>query len=338
MLLSKAKNPKMEELRKFIPVSISSDFDTLAPHISNAERDYLIPVIGQETYDDLQLVYNGSFPSSGSSSCESPEVKKKWDDLLLLVQSSVAHIAFWIGYDLINSYVTDDGFKRTESEKVKGLYKYQEENLKKYFRTNGFNGLDTVLQFLEENISVFSKFGSSDQYTILKTSFIPSTSVFNRIVFIANSRLTFLRMIPHMQLIEETEIQPVMGAIALAELKDEMAKENPNKTMVAIVPIIQKAIAYLSSAMLMEESGADLQDNGLYFTASIAIGNNDTEKKPAAADRIGTLVQRNRNVGNAYLDQIRSYLVTHAADWTDVAASTGKVLRRDNADKKTFWG
>ena len=145
-------------------------------------------------------------------------------------------------------------------------------------------------------------------------------------------------MIPHMQLIEETEIQPVMGAIALAELKDEMAKENPNKTMVAIVPIIQKAIAYLSSAMLMEESGADLQDNGLYFTASIAIGNNDTEKKPAAADRIGTLVQRNRNVGNAYLDQIRSYLVTHAADWTDVAASTGKVLRRDNADKKTFWG
>ena len=337
MLLSKAKNPKMEELRKFIPVSSASDFDTIAPHISNAERDYLIPVIGQKTYDDLQLLYSGNFPFSGSSSGESTIVKEKWDNLLSLVQSSVAHIAFWIGYDLINSYVTDDGFKRIEAEKVKSLYKYQEDNLKKYFRTNGFNGLDTVLQYLEDNISVFPMFAKSDQYTVLKSSFIPNTAVFNKIVFIANSRLTFLRMMPHMQLIEETEIRLVMGEIALAEIKDELAKTTPNPIMMAIVPIIQKAIAYLSSAMLMEESGADLLDNGLYFSQTIAISNNDTEKKPAAADRIGALVQRNRNVGNAYLDQIRGYLVVHAADWSSVIPSTGKVLRRDNTDKKSFW-
>ena len=144
-------------------------------------------------------------------------------------------------------------------------------------------------------------------------------------------------MMPHMQLIEETEIRLVMGEIALAEIKDELAKTTPNPIMMAIVPIIQKAIAYLSSAMLMEESGADLLDNGLYFSQTIAISNNDTEKKPAAVDRIGALVQRNRNVGNAYLDQIRGYLVVHAADWSSVIPSTGKVLRRDNTDKKSFW-
>lgn len=327
----------MEELRTFVPVSKASDFDTIAPHVINAERDYLIPVIGQETYDQLQALYDSSSSGSGSSSGESSQTQEKLKELLLLVQAAIAHIAFWIGYDLINSYITDDGFKRVESEKVKGLYKYQEDNLKKYFRTNGFNGLDTVLQFLEENISFFAKFKASAQYTVLKSSFIPSTAVFNCLVFIGSSRLTFLRLIPHMQLVEEIEVQPVMGAIAFAELKDEMVKEQPNEKMMAIVPLIQKAVAYLASAFLMEESGADLTDNGLYFTANASTNSSDTERKPSDPERIAILVKRNRNIGNAYLDQIRSYLVAHASDWTDVTVSTGKVLRRDNRDKKTFW-
>jgi hypothetical protein len=87
----------------------------------------------------------------------------------------------------------------------------------------------------------------------------------------------------------------------------------------------------------MEESGADLLDNGLYFTSTIASNGNDIEKKPAAADRIAILVMRNLSFGNAYLDQLRSYLTANAADWSDVISSTGKILRRDNAGKKTFF-
>jgi len=41
MLFSKEKNAKMEEIRNYISVSASSEFDTIAPHIQNAERDYL---------------------------------------------------------------------------------------------------------------------------------------------------------------------------------------------------------------------------------------------------------------------------------------------------------
>jgi hypothetical protein len=144
-------------------------------------------------------------------------------------------------------------------------------------------------------------------------------------------------MVPHLQLVEDTEILPLLGAITLAELKDEMAKDSPSSTKMAIIPYIRKAMAYLASAFLMEESGADLTDNGLYFTANASTNSNDTERKPSNPERIGLLVKRNRNAGNAFLDQIRSYLVAHAADWADVTLSTGKVLRRDNRDKKTFW-
>ena len=140
-----------------------------------------------------------------------------------------------------------------------------------------------------------------------------------------------------MQLVEDTEISTILEPTAFSFVKSEMAKNDPETKVKAILLYIQKPIAYLASAMLMEESGADLTDNGLFFTSIVAGYNNDTERKPADADRIAILVKRNRNTGNAYLDQLRSYLVTNTSDWSDVTPSPGKIFRRDNANKKTFW-
>lgn len=325
----------MEEVRKYIPVSTSSDFDTLAPHISNAERDYLVPVIGQDMYEKLQAFYSNA--NTDSSSGSELSITGKMTKLLSLAQSAVLHIAYWIGYDLLNVEVTDSGFRRTESSTVKGLWKYQDENLKGYFRTNGFNGIDTVLQYLEENIDDFVEFSASEEYTILKSSFIPNTLIFDRTVFINRSRLTFLRIKPHMQLVEDADIAPILGPIAFEYVKTQMLTDNPAEKVIKLLEYIRKPVAYLASALLMEESGADLKDNGLYYTSTIAISNNDSEHKPAAGDRIHVMVNRNRNLGNAYLDQLRSYLVAHASDWPDVVPSTGKILNRNNRDKKSFW-
>lgn len=331
MLFSKEKNPKMEEVKNFASVSAASNFASIAPHIANAERDYLVPLIGQAMYDELQEFYDAELPAVLT------DVQVKTAELLRLSQSAVINIAYWIGFDLLNAHVTDAGFKRTESDGVKGLFKYQEANLKNYFRTNGFNGLDTVLQYLEANIDDFDEFKLSQAFTLFREAFIPGTDIFNQIVFINKSRLTFLRMKPHMQLIEDTDIAPILGPVAYAFIKAEMVKDSPATKVTALLSYIRKPVAFLASALLMEESGADLTDNGLYFTQTVAGFNNDTDHKPSAADRIAILVMRNRAIGNAYLDQLRNYLAAHAADWADVTPSTGKVLRRDNTDKKTFW-
>ena len=171
----------------------------------------------------------------------------------------------------------------------------------------------------------------------MKTSFIPTTYVFNDIYFINNSRLTFLRMKQHLQLLEETEILPILGPDTYAYLKEELAKPEPDSKVYRILPYIRKPLVFLASAMLMEESGADLTDNGLYFTAVSAVHVNDTEHKPSSPERISILSMRNRNLGNSYLDLLRSYLSANPSDWPDTPISTGKLFRRSNTDKKTFW-
>jgi hypothetical protein len=340
MLFSKEKNPKMEEVRKFASVSKASEFDSLAPHIANAERDYLVPVIGQTMYDELQEFYDAVPPvidPDADPPAEPTDAQLQTAELLRLSQQAIIHLAYWIGFDLLNAHITDAGFKRTEGTDVKSLFKYQEENLKNYFRTNGFNGLDAVLAYLEKNIETFGEFKMSSACTLFRSAFIPTTEIYNSIIFINKSRLTFLRMKSHMQLIEETEIAPILGPVAFDFVKTEMVKDTPDAKVIALLPYIREPIAWLASALLMEESGADLTDNGLYFTQTTAGYNNDTDRKPSAADRIAILVMRNRSFGAAYLDALRAYLTTHATDWPDVTPSTGRVLRRDNKDKKTFF-
>lgn len=331
MLLSRDKNLKMEEIRGYLPVSQSAGFDSLSPHIANAERDYLIPVIGMDLYEQLELFYNREYPTYDSNEDQLTR------ELLEMVQSAVVHLAYWIGFDLLNSHVSDGGFKRIESESVKGLYKYQEDRLKDYFRKNGFNRLDNVLQFLENNLETFTAYSGSEEFTCNKTMFISTTKQFNEIVFIGDSRLTFLRMKGHIRYLEDTEIRKVLGDEIYDAIKTEMIKESPESKVTEILPYIRKPIAFLASAMLMEESGADLTEKGLYFDANKAVSLNNTEHSPASSERINLLVMRNRNYGNCYLDQLRIFLETNKDKWPDAVVTTGKLFRRDNTGKKTFW-
>jgi len=331
MLFTKDKNAKMEEIRNYISVSSSSEFDTMAPHIQNAERDYLVPLIGNDLYQKLLNFCNEEVHDLTDESVQ------KTNQLLSFVRSAVIHIAYWIGFDVINALITDSGFKRTESNTVKSLFKYQEHNLKHYLRTSGFNGLDTVLQFLELNLADFKEFEDAPAFSLMKTSFVPTTSIFDDIYFINNSRLTFLRMKQHLQLLEETEILPILGPDTYAYLKEELAKPEPDSKVYRILPYIRKPLVFLASAMLMEESGADLTDNGLYFTAVSAVHVNDTENKPSSPERITLLTDRNRQLGNSYLALLRTYLYAHPSDWPDAPRFAGNALQRNNTDKKTFW-
>lgn len=308
--------------------------DRFSPHILNAETKFMKPLL-LGMFDELQEFYEAK-----TEKPTDPDDAVIWDDLTDLVskcQKSIIHLAFWIGFQNLNSTISNSGFKRSESDKMKSLFKYQEDEMKTYFRNAGFDAMDEVLSFIEENITSFSEFKESANYTLIRQSFIPDTKTFDGIVHIASSRLTFLRLRNHMNLVEDMEIFPILGAEIYTAIKTEMIKDTPDQKVMKILPYIRKPIAYLSSALLMEESGADLTEKGLYFDATRAIDNNTGERQPSSDSRIAILVTRNRAIGNAYLDQLKSYLAANIADWPTYSGQTGSVFRRDNTGKKTFW-
>jgi len=319
----------VNEIKAILPIGVGNDFNRLKPHIENAENKYIRPLLGFDICDELREFYEAAYPAAPTDD----EILRK--ELIGKIQFATIHLAFFLGFDFLNISVTDAGFQRIETERTKGLYKYQEDSLKTFFSETGLNALDDILVFLEKNIAHFENYLTSENFAKLLTTFLPNTKVVEEIPFnIHGSRLIFLALQPSIAYIEDTAIRPVLGEVIYAQVKEEMVKEEPDAKVPLLLDFIRKPLIYLASAMLMEETGATLYDKGLYFDKNEDQQRAKVVRGPAPADRIAVLVNRNRGIGDNYLEMLKTYLI---ANWPEYSGQKGSAFKRDNNGKKTFF-
>jgi hypothetical protein len=322
---------KIEEVRELLPVSTAVDLDRLKPHLELAEENFIKPLLGTLLFKDLNDIIGELVPPALA------EHEDAFRELLMLVRRSQIHLAYWMGYEVLNAYISDGGFRRQESNTVKSLYKYQEDNLKDYFKSSGYNGLDAVLEFIERNITHFENFKQSETWKFIKGAFIPDTSTLNSIYFIGNSRLIFMRIQPYMKVVEDLSISQIIDNKNFEFIKTEMATDDPDERVISILPYIRKPIAFLAVSMLMEDSGADLTDKGLFFEGKAQTMMSDSVKSPAEIERVQNLVKRNKNLGKSYLIQLKQFLIENSELWGGYSAPRHGIHNRNNTGKKTFW-
>jgi hypothetical protein len=166
---------------------MATSFDTIKPFIESSERKFVKELLGFKTYTDLVNYYD-SVAGSGSFGSGDGE-RDVYSDLLALVQKSLINLAYFHGYPVLGIQATIGGFHRVESESIKGLYKYQEEDLKDLFKNDGYNGLDDVLEFLEENIEYFNYFENSEKRLNDRKNIVPDTKTFNNIYDIGTKKV-----------------------------------------------------------------------------------------------------------------------------------------------------
>jgi len=319
----------INEIKAILPIGVGNDFNRLKPHIENAENRYIKPLLGFDIYNQLSELY------ITQESHEPDETEILHRELLGKVQFATIHLAFYIGFDFLNISVTDAGFQRIETERTKGLFKYQEDAIKTFFAETGFNALDDILTFLDLNIEFFEQFMNSENFNKLITSFLPKVKTIEEIPFnIHRSNLIFLALKPSVAYIEDTAIRPVLGETIYATVKSEMANEVVAAKVRVLLDYIRKPLIYLASAMLMEETGATLGDKGLYFAKNEDQQRAKFVKEPATAERITVLVNRNRLIGNNYIEMLKAHLLKI---WPEYSGQTGSAFKRDNNGKKTFF-
>lgn len=321
----------IEEIRELLPVSKNVELLKIKPALQLAEDNFIRSVLGKNMFEELEEFYN-DLPQGPLT-----EVQESMLKLLQLTQTAIIHLAYYSGFDFLNAHVDNSGFQRTESNTTKSLFKYQEDNLKEYFKNAGFNGLDSLLEYLEDNKQHFSEFTQSETYKKLKGNFISDTRTFNELYFIGDSRLTFMRLLPYMRIIEDLTIKTIIGPENYELIKSEMIKDAPETRVKAILPEIQKPIAFLAVAMLMEDSGADLTDKGLFFEGTMSNQNNNQIKQPADKDRITSLVRRARSLGESYIVLLKNYLIENGTAWGGFTAPASGLHNRDNEGKRTFF-
>lgn len=319
----------VSEIKAILPIGVGNDFNRLKPHIENAENRYIKPLLGLDIYNALIVLY-------GTEQSQEPSDEEKIQrELLAKVQFATIHLSFFVGFDFLNISVTDAGFQRIETERTKGLYKYQEDAIKIFFSETGYNSLDEILTFLRLNIDAFEDLVTSEIFNKNITSFLPNVKVIEEIPFnIHRSNLIFLALQPSIAYIEDTAIATVLGKTIYGIVKTEMANDTIDDKVLKLLPYIRKPLIYLSSAMLMEETGATLHDKGLYFAKNEDQQRAKTVRGPSTELQVAVMVSRNRHIGNNYLEMLKAYLLEN---WEEYSGQTGSPFKRDNYEKKTFF-
>ena len=233
-----------EEIKKYITVDGSFDFNTVMPYIELAE-DEVKRVLGKEQYTELDDYYNGT--NNGI-----PEL----DDLLPYAQRPVVYFAFYKGFDKFNVSITNNGIGVVHNTQLAPASAERVKNLRTSMSDTAWDSLEYLLQFLEENSDDYSAWESSDAYKDTYDLLITSARKFDEIYTINRSRLNYLNWKPTMKDIEELEIAPAISPEMVTELKTQQKDGTltaPNKKVLADV---QKALAYYTAAKNGDEAVA----------------------------------------------------------------------------------
>ncbi len=334
MFFKSTLNAKLEEVRKYLPVSLATTFSNISPFIQSAEVNYILPLLGQQLYDLVQKFYDSPTPLPAGITVES---SPKYTILIEHIQRSLINLTYWASFDFMNILMNDSGFHRQESDHEKSLFKYQEDSLKAGFKNNGFDGLDTMLEFIEANMPAFPLFSESANYTERKSSIIPNTAGFNKIFNINNSRLVFLKISRYITQVEDFEIQALLGANLFARVKEEIAKTLPDDKIIKLIPYIQKPLVHLSIARAGFHLGINITDKGLFFESQNATQQNSHVTTPLSDQQYFALARSSENVGLAYMDRLTGFLSANAMDYPEYVIPGGSPLIRTNTGKTTFW-
>jgi hypothetical protein len=331
MFFKEALNTEAGEIKDYISVNVSVNFDTIKPWIEIAEREYIKTLIGDDLYATLLAYYTAGTTSNSY-----------YNNAIKYIQKALINLAYWRGFSLLIVKMGDQGAYRVENDKQKSLYKYQEIALKESFNKEGFNGLDYLLQYLEDNIDEFTDFKSSDNYTVFKGSFINTTKQFDDLYWIGQSRLVFLKLKRFMTRVEDFQVLPLLGRDYFDELKSQIKANTLSAANDAVVDIICKAVAPLSVAEGIHELSVNVTDKGLFFETRTNQYNDYEKQQVVLNEGLNGMLSNARLTGEKYLGYLKDYLHNNIDDYATYAASdeyddTNTAHIRDNDSKKTFW-
>lgn len=329
-LFKESENEYAAEFKKFLPVNVNFNYDSLAPSLAKCENKYIVPVLGSNLFDKICQYYN-------STESVEESLRKNYSTLLEKIQFSLIRLAMWSDYDILSVMISDKG-AASGIDQEKRLYRRQEEALKETLKNDGFDALDDILSFLEKEVVSFPDFKESSFYTQNVTSLIRNTAEFNSHYNINDSRLIFLKMKYFITDIENIELSHRLGSEFVKELVEA---DRTTEKYKKIINLICRYVVYSAIAAGYEEIGKLPTDKGLIFETS----SNDSS---FMFERVGKLEMKSTqnyfsSKAEQYISSAIEIMKNNKTDYPAFITFAGEdipsdeIVRRDNTDKKTVF-
>lgn len=252
----------LREIQDHIPVNMTSNEDTVAPYFSNAERLYILQLIGKAQFEVLCEAY-----TSADYNLEEI-VDEEIRHAIFICQKVISNLGYYQAMPVLAVSVGVSGIQVLSNDQTKQAFQWQVEDLKNSILDLGFSAIEELLASLVESPDKFPEYIASEQFAKQESVLIRTASEFSTYYNINDSRFV-LHSINYLQKrVEDQLIAPLISRSLLEALKNEELSaemqdlaDNYIKPGLALLTI---AKAMVERVIVLENGRAQINFKGTY--------------------------------------------------------------------------
>lgn len=345
--------PDIETLKEVVGAAVDMDISILsmAPYFEEAALELVIPLISQPLYSHLVT----KLPDNAD-----PAPTDQETEAIKLIRKVIAPYGIYKYYPIAAIRLTEAGPARQETETFKSAYKYQAKEYLESMIIRAWDNLEMLHVYLHKNPDAFSsRPESSLQYS--RQYFINSAFEFKTAYNRTINRYTFEQIKSVMADVELFMVTPSLGEEYVEELKTQIKEHNVSNDNKAILPYLQKAVAWSTIEEAKKQFLVKIKGGRIIMEEALTSDSSLREIAPDTA-RIGASMHQDEEMSNRYLQHLIALMKkAHLEDETkytlfndyrdkleqNMAKSTGETIEDElpykgpdcdsNANGLDFW-
>jgi len=244
----------MEDIQKYVAVSLTSSEDVIHPYLKQATSKYLVPILGQDTIETFRQVVHGS------SSGEEPELM----DAIYLTKLAVARFAYYLAISMLNVHIGDAGIMVASTSNLAPASKHRTDELKADLLTSGWDAVNLLLkhldQYKDELADLFTK-----ELRAMYSLFVTNADEYQRFVNIEHSFLRFYNLRQAIERAELLHLMPVLSQELYGELKDQVRQGEVSEANQQLLLPIKAFVCYKSAQEEIDPKYGSYADHALAY-------------------------------------------------------------------------
>ncbi|PHN06940.1 DUF6712 family protein [Flavilitoribacter nigricans] len=225
------------------------NINSLAPWIEMAAQTHIWDWLSQGQWEALVTAVDGT-PSAEQTALLN-KLKRTTALLTMYEYAKVGSVQFTEGMGMV----------RAESDQQKTAYKYQEADYRRQMLVMGYESLEVMLDFLEDNEDDYPLWVASTAYTQNKALFINTARVFRQYYGKQLSRYVYETIRPIIEEVETFAILRVIGQDQYDDLKEGIALKSLTADETTLISHIQKAVVHFTIQEAMSRNWVQFEGN-----------------------------------------------------------------------------
>ena len=269
------------EFKKYIAIDANTKLASITPFREEAEQLYLVDLLGQAFYDELNTAYAAAAVATPAEPISSLTASLK--TLFPYIQRALSYYTLLLAMPHLNVSIGEMGTRNARGENSDPAPRWQQEKLLLSYLRSADLHADKLLAFLETtaNGSTYATWFGSTANTKRSGLILYNTQLASKYIEINDSRRIYKKLLPKIKDVEANYVIKQLGEAQyneiVTQLKAGTLSANNKKLTDLIEPMVAKRALYLQLPMMRVQ----IDSGGIWLYSDV----DDIRKKDYLASK-----------------------------------------------------